>query len=51
MGGVLAGVEAAAGFEDLAEGQVGEDAHGEDHPAGDLEGEGAASGVEAAGVL
>ena len=51
MGGVLAGVESSAGLEDLAERQVDEDAHREDHPAGDLEGEGTASGVEAASGL
>jgi hypothetical protein len=47
---VLVVVE-AAGLEDLADGHLGEEAHGQDHLAGDLEGEGASAGVEAAGVL
>src|SRR5437868_1783741 len=49
--GVLVGVEAAAVLEDLTQGQLGEDAHGQDHPTGDLESHGAAAGVEASGVL
>ncbi len=43
-------MEGGAGLEDGADGEVGEEAHGEDDPAGDLEGEGAGAGVDAAGV-
>src|SRR5207253_822208 len=46
----VVGHEAAGGLEDLADGHLGEDAHGQDQPAGDLEGQGAAAAVQAAGV-
>src|SRR5262249_10835212 len=42
--------QAAGGLEDLADGQLGEDTHGQDQPAADLEGQGATPRVEAAGV-
>jgi hypothetical protein len=48
--GLLAGAEAAAGFEDLADRQVREDAHSQDHPEDNLTGEAADAQVEAGGV-
>src|SRR5262249_50931074 len=51
VGSVVVGVEASSGFEDLSNGQFGEQTHGEDDPASDLESESAASCIEATGVL
>jgi hypothetical protein len=47
----VVGHEPARGLEDGSDGQLGEDAHGQHQPAGDLEGQGAAAAVEAAGVF
>ena len=48
MGRVFVGVETSNGLENLADGQVGQNAHGQHHPASDLKGQHAASSVKVA---
>jgi hypothetical protein len=51
MRGLLADREPAGALEDLADGQFGQDPHGQHHPADDLMGQLAAPGIDPAGVL
>ena len=50
MGRRFADTKATGMLEDLADGQVGQQSHGEHHPKDDLMGQGAAAGVDPPGV-
>jgi hypothetical protein len=47
----FAGPQVAAGLDNLADGQFGEQSDGQDDPEDDLAGQAAASGIETLGIL
>jgi hypothetical protein len=49
--GSVVGTQAAGILEDLSEGQLGKDSHGQDHPEDDFAAEKAAAAVKAAGSV
>ena len=51
MGRALADAEATRMLEDLADGQVRQQSHGEHDPQDDLMGQGASAGIDPSGVL